>query len=257
MAAFFTHFLPTTIQEAFAFATISRSTTAPTVVTSDNGSFHAHLLSLHCIVLWVVVIYFLVAVEAAQREEEEEEEEAIQLEDRAAIAHNAESEGGCMQSMLGGRKERLLQGSARARDWAIQRKAKKNSHQAGQQESKRFSGHQKCLQEVIGFGAKAMRSADNHGIFLDPVTDAIAPGYSIVIKEPMCIRVIEDKAAKMEYRHLSEYEHDVHLMFDNCIKYNNTKEGNWLRNEAKRQEKVWESQIMPQVKDLQYKKGYW
>ena len=84
----------------------------------------------------------------------------------------------------------------------------------------------------------------------------IAPGYSNVIKDPICISIIERKAAEMEYKHLSEFERDVRLMFHNCIVFNNTREGKWFRDEAKRQKRAWEQKIMPQVQDLQYKKGF-
>ena len=233
---------------------------------NGNGgdeSFYAHFLSLHCIALWVVVVCFLVAREARQEEEKEKVEEEEEEENSSTFAAAAHEAGGGWprQKMLqetSGRTQRLLQGRARAKRWATERKKKKNSHlQAEQKESRNSNWHLKKLQEVITFGAKAMQSADTHGVFLNPVTDTIAPGYSAVIREPMCIRAIEDKAAEMKYRHLSELEHDVHLMFDNCIKYNNCKEGKWFQKEAKRQREVWENEIMPQVRDLHYKKGLW
>ena len=113
--------------------------------------------------------------------------------------------------------------------------------------------HQKLLRKIITAAVRAMREADPRGLFLNPVTDEIAPGYSNVIKEPMCIRTIEDKAEEMEYGHLSEYERDVRLMFANCIKYNIGKDGTWFRGEARRQEKVWKEDILSQARDL-YKK---
>jgi len=111
----------------------------------------------------------------------------------------------------------------------------------------------KLLRKIITAAARAMREADPRGLFLNPVTDEIAPGYSKVIKEPMCIRTIEDKAEEMEYDHLSEYERDVRLLFANCIKYNIGKDGTWFRGEARRQEKVWKEDILSQAREL-YKK---
>ena len=113
--------------------------------------------------------------------------------------------------------------------------------------------HQKLLRKIITAAVRAMREADPRGLFLNPVTDEIAPGYSKVIKEPMCIRTIEDKAEEMEYDHLSEYERDVRLLFANCIKYNIGKDGTWFRGEARRQEKVWKEDILSQAREL-YKK---
>lgn len=279
MHTFFVHSFPAMMGKVYATVANSAvaASTAAAASDNDNETFQALVLSLHCFVLWVLVVFFLVAAEATteddedketEEEEEEEEEGAEEFEEEenmsaAADAPPLNARGGAgMSGKKQTKQSRLLESSARAKDWSAQRKEKKEKKkkkpaQVGLPVSGGFNEeYKKCLQEVVAFGAKAMRSADIHGIFLNLVTDTIAPRYSIVIKEPMCIKVIEDKAAKKEYRHLSEFEHDVHLMFDNCIKYNNTKEGRWYRNEAKRQEKVWDCDIMPQVKDLLYKKGY-
>mmetsp|Transcript_10625 Transcript_10625/g.21447 ORF Transcript_10625/g.21447 Transcript_10625/m.21447 type:complete len:282 (+) Transcript_10625:1948-2793(+) len=237
---------------------------------NNETLFYAHFLSLYCIVMWVIVICYLIVVEAAASASKEEEEdknkdkETLELDDDEEednmLAHNhnaaaaaAAEGGGAGKQDISEREKALLQGSARAKEWATQRKKKKSQQGEGGQESR----YQKSLQEVIIFGAKAMRSADIRSIFLNPVTDTIAPGYSTIIKEPMCIRIIEEKAEKMEYKNLCEFEHDVRLMFDNCIKYNNCKEGKWFQEEAKKQKKAWERKILPKVRDLQYKKGYW
>lgn len=280
MHTFFVHSFPAMMGKVYATVANSAvaASTAAAASDNDNETFQALVLSLHCFVLWVLVVFFLVAAEATteddedketEEEEEEEEEGAEEFEEEenmsaaaAADAPPLNARGGAgMSGKKQTKQSRLLESSARAKDWSAQRKEKKEKKKKPAQVGLPVSGgfneeYKKCLQEVVAFGAKAMRSADIHGIFLNLVTDTIAPRYSIVIKEPMCIKVIEDKAAKKEYRHLSEFEHDVHLMFDNCIKYNNTKEGRWYRNEAKRQEKVWDCDIMPQVKDLLYKKGY-
>ena len=51
-------------------------------------------------------------------------------------------------------------------------------------------------------------------LFLNPVTDSIAPGYSSVIKSPMCIRTIEEKMMSCKYNKIEEYKDDVSLL---CI----------------------------------------
>lgn len=53
------------------------------------------------------------------------------------------------------------------------------------------------------------------GLFLNPVTDSIAPGYSSVISRPMCIRTIEDKMMASKYRSIEEFKDDVSSRF--CI----------------------------------------
>jgi hypothetical protein len=65
----------------------------------------------------------------------------------------------------------------------------------------------------------------------------------------MCIRTIEEKALNLRYDTLGKYEIDVQLMFQNCIRYNIGKEGNWFRGEARRQQKKWKDEILSQSKD--------
>jgi bromodomain-containing protein 7/9 len=95
-----------------------------------------------------------------------------------------------------------------------------------------------------------MKECDPQGLFLNPVTDDIAPGYSSVIKKMMCIRIIEEKAINLKYDNLDQYETDVQLMFQNCIKYNVGKDGSWFRSEARRQQKKWRDEILTQAKDI-------
>lgn len=110
--------------------------------------------------------------------------------------------------------------------------------------------HHKLLRRILVAAIRATKESDPRGLFLNPVTDDIAPGYSAVIKEPMCIRTIEDKCEEMAYNHLSEYERDTKLMFSNCIRYNVGPEGSWFRGEARRQEKLWRDEILTQARDL-------
>lgn len=227
---------------------------------SSNEAFYALCLSLYCLAMWVVAISFLLAVEA-EAASAKETATAAELEANM-LDHNA-TEGSAMKhagaerkpkQVVSEKKQRLLLGSARAAHWAAQRKGKKMQQLSGQAST--HFGYQGCLQDLVLFGTKAMRRIDTHGVFLLPVTDNIAPGYSNVIKDPICISIIERKAAEMEYKHLSEFERDVRLMFHNCIVFNNTREGKWFQDEAKRQKRAWEQKIMPQVQDLKYKKDF-
>lgn len=47
---------------------------------------------------------------------------------------------------------------------------------------------------------------DPHGFFAFPVTDAIAPGYSMIIKHPMDFGTMKEKIAANEYKSVTEFK---------------------------------------------------
>lgn len=53
------------------------------------------------------------------------------------------------------------------------------------------------------------------------MTDAVAPGYSQIIKYPMDFSTIKAKNASGQYKHLREFRQDFQLMTNNCMTYNN------------------------------------
>uniref|UniRef100_A0A672J4L8 Bromodomain-containing protein 9 n=1 Tax=Salarias fasciatus TaxID=181472 RepID=A0A672J4L8_SALFA len=61
---------------------------------------------------------------------------------------------------------------------------------------------------------------DPHGFFSLPVTDAIAPGYSVIIKHPMDFSTMKDKIRNNEYNTVTEFKADFKLMCDNAMVYN-------------------------------------
>lgn len=73
------------------------------------------------------------------------------------------------------------------------------------------------LNRIVTEGISAMKETDPQSLFLNPVTDAIAPGYSRIIKKPMCIAMMEAKVAGNEYNNVEDWEQDVKLMYKNCI----------------------------------------
>ena len=81
------------------------------------------------------------------------------------------------------------------------------------------------LNRIITAGLEAMKESDPQNLFLNPVTDAIAPGYSKVIKKPMSISTMEGKIENSVYNAIAEWEMDVKLMFQNCVEYNKGQAG--------------------------------
>ncbi|XP_068179831.1 bromodomain-containing protein 9 isoform X2 [Antennarius striatus] len=65
-----------------------------------------------------------------------------------------------------------------------------------------------------------LQRKDPHGFFAFPVTDAIAPGYSMIIKHPMDFSTMKDKIRNNEYNTVTEFKADFKLMCDNAMVYN-------------------------------------
>eukprot|EP00934_Nitzschia_sp_Nitz4_P002409 Nitzschia sp. Nitz4//scaffold2_size372955//231176//233998//NITZ4_000442-RA/size372955-processed-gene-0.434-mRNA-1//1//CDS//3329546835//2404//frame0 len=109
---------------------------------------------------------------------------------------------------------------------------------------------QRQLNRIITAGLQAMKESDPQNLFLNPVTDSIAPGYSKVIKKPMSISNMESKIENNVYNSIDEWNADVRLMFKNCQDYNRGQAGQWFRGEASRQLKVFREEILPEAKKL-------
>lgn len=108
----------------------------------------------------------------------------------------------------------------------------------------------KLLRKIIKLAVVRMKDNDSQRCFLNPVTDEIAPGYSSLIKKPICLSQIEKKAIELQYASMSKFESDVQLMFSNCIRYNTGPQGQWFRGEARRQQKKWKESIMKNAKEM-------
>lgn len=106
------------------------------------------------------------------------------------------------------------------------------------------------MNRLITEGLTSMKENDPQQLFLNPVTDAIAPGYSHVIKQPMSIVTMEQKVDTNAYNSISEWEIDVKLMYKNCIDYNRGAAGQWFRSEANRQAKIFREEIFSKAKRL-------
>lgn len=106
------------------------------------------------------------------------------------------------------------------------------------------------LNQIITAGLTEMKDSDPQTLFLNPVTDAIAPGYSKLITKPMSIVTMENKIENNHYHDVKTWEVDVRLMFRNCVDYNRGPSGQWFRGEAKRQLKVFTDEILSKAKNL-------
>jgi len=76
----------------------------------------------------------------------------------------------------------------------------------------------------------AIMKIDFMNTFLSPVTEAVAPGYFSVIKQPMDISTIRSKIKRGMYKSLSALEEDIYRMLHNATVFN--KPGDLCYNEA-------------------------
>ncbi|KFU85718.1 Bromodomain-containing protein 9, partial [Chaetura pelagica] len=76
------------------------------------------------------------------------------------------------------------------------------------------------IQQLLEHFLRQLQRKDPHGFFASPVTDSIAPGYSMIIKHPMDFGTMKDKIAKNEYKSVTEFKADFKLMCDNAMTYN-------------------------------------
>ncbi|XP_032610995.1 LOW QUALITY PROTEIN: bromodomain-containing protein 9-like [Hylobates moloch] len=76
------------------------------------------------------------------------------------------------------------------------------------------------IQQLLEHFLRQLQRKDPHGFFAFPVTDAIASGYSMIIKHPMDFGTMKDKIVANEYKSVTEFKADFKLMCDNAMTYN-------------------------------------
>eukprot|EP00117_Sycon_ciliatum_P035747 scpid19518/ scgid4004/ Cat eye syndrome critical region protein 2 len=70
---------------------------------------------------------------------------------------------------------------------------------------------------------EGLRKSTHSWVFEEPVTDKIAPNYSLVVKQPMSLTTVEGKLDDYSYKHPSEFIEDLRIMCANCRLYNGPK----------------------------------
>ncbi|XP_056269052.1 bromodomain-containing protein 7 isoform X2 [Pseudoliparis swirei] len=76
------------------------------------------------------------------------------------------------------------------------------------------------LQEALNQLIRQLQRKDPTALFSFPVTDLIAPGYSMIIRRPMDFSTIKDKVKKSYYQSLDELTMDFRVMCENAMIYN-------------------------------------
>lgn len=101
---------------------------------------------------------------------------------------------------------------------------------SGKTKSSNKKGPQSALARVLNELLKKVSQKDKQDLFARPVTDDIAPNYSLVIKEPIDLSIIKAKVHDDEYETLQQFREDMYLMFRNCMTYNPP--GSYVYNEG-------------------------
>uniref|UniRef100_A0A671LUB4 Bromodomain-containing protein 7-like n=1 Tax=Sinocyclocheilus anshuiensis TaxID=1608454 RepID=A0A671LUB4_9TELE len=76
------------------------------------------------------------------------------------------------------------------------------------------------LQEALSQLIRQLQRKDPSAFFSFPVTDLIAPGYSLIIKRPMDFSTMKEKVKKEQYQSLEELKLDFKVMCENALIYN-------------------------------------
>ncbi|KAF3832317.1 hypothetical protein F7725_025982 [Dissostichus mawsoni] len=76
------------------------------------------------------------------------------------------------------------------------------------------------LQEALNQLIRQLQRKDPSAFFSFPVTDLVAPGYSVIIKRPMDFSTIKEKVKKEYYQSLDEIKVDFKIMCENAMIYN-------------------------------------
>lgn len=76
------------------------------------------------------------------------------------------------------------------------------------------------LQEALNQLIRQLQRKDPNAFFSFPVTDLIAPGYSLIIRRPMDFSTMKEKVKRDYYQTLDELKTDFRIMCENAMIYN-------------------------------------
>ncbi|NP_001082592.1 bromodomain-containing protein 7 [Xenopus laevis] len=76
------------------------------------------------------------------------------------------------------------------------------------------------LQEALNQLVRQLQRKDPGAFFSFPVTDFIAPGYSLIIKNPMDFSTMKEKIRNCEYRSIEEFKENFKQICHNAMIYN-------------------------------------
>ena len=75
--------------------------------------------------------------------------------------------------------------------------------------------YMQILEQLLRNLVDSLKKNDRDDMFYKEVTDDDVPGYSSVVKRPICLKTIQNKVKKSHYMTLEEFKKDVSI-FTGC-----------------------------------------
>ncbi|XP_014664625.1 PREDICTED: bromodomain-containing protein 7-like [Priapulus caudatus] len=150
-------------------------------------------------------------------EAEGEDEEDVEEEDEAVRAEEGEEETHENEGEPPAKRQAVDQEETTATETPSQSKQETRPARP-----KRPGVDAAALRTLLDTLWGTLERKDVNRFFAWPVTDVIAPGYSIIIRSPMDFRTMKKKIESGDYVSVAEFKTDFKLMCDNAMTYNNS-----------------------------------
>lgn len=85
----------------------------------------------------------------------------------------------------------------------------------------------RCRYDLCNGILAALEERDIYGLFSEPVTDEVAPGYSEIIRYPMDLSSMKSKFINGAYKSLQTLRQDFELLCDNALRFNKHGDKYW------------------------------
>lgn len=85
----------------------------------------------------------------------------------------------------------------------------------------------KCRYNICNKVMLSLEERDIYGLFAEPVSDDVAPGYSEMIRNPMDLSTMRNKLLTGAYKSLNTLRQDFELVCDNAFKFNKRGDKYW------------------------------
>lgn len=74
--------------------------------------------------------------------------------------------------------------------------------------------YKQILERLLHNLVDSLKKNDRDNMFFEEITDDDVPGYSNIVKQPICLKTIQYKVRKSDYMTLEEFKKDVSIFTD-------------------------------------------